>query len=110
MEDELLTICGLNTPCGEPFLCGIRLNPHHSAYALWVMLASSMIPVCTSPEHWVNPVSLINSEVVEQHAGLARAGTFLNTADIVARWGLLPLAGTGQVQALQAPVIETWGT
>jgi hypothetical protein len=24
-------------------------------------------------------------EVIEQHAGLARAGTFLNTADIVAR-------------------------
>src|SRR5258708_12826985 len=34
---------GKKAPCGEPFLCGIRLNPHHSACALWVKLASTTL-------------------------------------------------------------------
>ena len=51
---------------------------------LWVRLASTKISVCLSAEHCIDPVLLVNSTVVEQGAGLAPLGTFLNTADIVA--------------------------
>jgi hypothetical protein len=50
-----------------------------------VIVALPMITVCTSPEHWFHLLHLFNPEVIERHAGLARADTFLNTTDIVAR-------------------------
>jgi hypothetical protein len=68
-----------------------------------------MISVCTSPEHWLNPLHLVNSGVIEQGAGRAGSlfrsattlsrlrfasaerirrplGMFFDTTDIVARW------------------------
>jgi hypothetical protein len=77
--------CRLTIPLRGAVLCRNGAKPLHAACAWWVKLASSMISVCTSSEHCSNPVSLVNSQVVELQTGLASEGTFFDTADIVAR-------------------------